>query len=369
MHMKVAIRIGYRVDLNDNEGCNELQKIKSLGIIELEQEEYQICRKCNAQTLIDSIFRNEKSSKCSGCGKTIQLSNNRITSNKINKINYSAIKKICEEKIVNAVGKENCEYDTDRRMWICKYNGKVFPIFTSQFSSYNMFIVGQNETDWLCIMLDPDMLSGNINYYNEYNFVRFENLLNDDFDLKNILDALSASYTPNSFFELDQKFDSFIKSIKPTDFEKKFIDDFLEELQAKQQQLKTFFNFLSSRRSTIINSKIVKLGGAGNPDFISIDLLEYLQECMKPNKIGEAKRYYRSTSFTVDDFGVAILHAHESDTLSIISTNKIQPEVWKTVMDTRQIKNYYKHTIMDKDTILLLINVLQMDNLLSTDKK
>jgi ribosomal protein L40E len=366
--MKIAIRLGYSVDANDTERYRELQILKELGIIEISEEVYQVCRKCNARTLIDPTFLRERSSKCSGCEKTIQITKNQIISFRINGINYPVVKKICEERIASVIGKENCKYDVDRRMWVCKHNGKAIPIFVSHFSSYNAFILGQNEEDWLCIMLDPDMLSGNIHHYNEYNFIKFVDLLKDNIELKSTIDALSSSYTPNSFFELDQKFDSFIKSINPTDFEKRFIDDFLGELQAKQQQLKTFFNYLSSRRSTIINSKIVKLGGAGNPDFISIDLLEYLQECLKPNKIGEAKRYYRTTSFAVKDFAVATLHAHDSDTLSIVSTNKIQPEVWKTIIDMRQINKYYKHTIMDKDIILLLINVLQMQDLLSIEK-
>jgi hypothetical protein len=107
------------------------------------------------------------------------------------------------------------------------------------------------------------------------------------------------------------------------------------------------------------------MGGPGNPDFASLDLLEYLQECLKPDKIGEAKRYFANSTFTVEQFGKAQAHALGEDTVSIVSTNKIQPEVWRLVIQTRSKEKYYKHTILEKDTILLLISVLKLDYLLA----
>jgi len=89
------------------------------------------------------------------------------------------------------------------------------------------------------------------------------------------------------------------------------------------------------------------MSGAANPDFATINLLDYLQEGLKLGKIDEVKRYFRSI-FTVDEFAKAVLHADGEDTVAIVSTNKIQPEVWRFVINSKAKENY-KHIIIDKN--------------------
>jgi hypothetical protein len=266
------------------------------------------------------------------------------------------------------VGKDNCAYDRDQRIWICSKNNRKIPVFVSEVSSYNQYLSGQPDSGWLCIVLDWEKEKGILNYYNKIHFTKFEDVLEDKIDLSEVVGELTTSFTLNVTLEHKQEFEYLVSSISPSEFEKQFIEKFLKGIQEKADLLKEFFNFLCIRKNTITNSKIVLMGGPANPDFAMIDLLEYLQEGLKPEKIGEAKRFLGSTTFTVSDFGTAQAHAIGADTVFILSTNKIQPEVWRLILETRNKERYFKHVIIDKDTILLLISVLRMNHLVSQER-
>lgn len=362
--MSVSIRKGYSVGTTEPERVEELKRLESLGILSLKQEEWQTCKKCHTPNLIDESFRREKSSTCTNCCKIIQYSEKATTHHTVNSVNYRKIAEICGQKLAKVVGIANCLYDKDQRIWICSHNGKRIPIFVSQFSSYNQYFGGDQESSWLCILVDWEKEQGIVNHYNQLHFLKFEDILYDRINLAEKIAGVATEFAPNFAVELSYRFDSFIKPMKPSEFEK-FIDQFINGIREKADVLKNFFAFLSARKNTIVNSKVILIGGPGNPDFALIDLLEYLQEGLRPDKIGEVKRYFRSTQFTVEDFGKAQAHAIGSDTISIISTNKIQPEVWRLILETRNKEKYFKHVVIEKSTILLLISVLKLDYLLS----
>jgi hypothetical protein len=361
--MSVAIRQGYHVGCSEFDRVDELLKLESQGIINLKKEEWQTCKKCLSPNLVDESFRREGSTICSICGKIIQYSKNSSLHYKVTGVNFNTIIKICNQKLIEAMGNANCLYDKDQRNWICSYNQKKVPIFASQISSYNQYVAESQESSWLCILIDWEKERRIVNHYNRIHFMKFEDILYDRTDLGEAIVEVATDFALNPALGLADRFDTFVKSMKPTDFERRFIDQFINGVREKTELLKRFLNFLSARKNTIVNSKVILIGGPGNPDFATIDLLDYLQEGLKPSKIGEAKRYCRSTQFTVDDFGKAQAHAIGSDTVSIVSTNKIQPEVWRLVLATRDKEGYFKHVIIEKDTILLLMNVLKLDNL------
>lgn len=365
--MSVAIRMGYNVWSTEAERVGKLKALESQGILNLEKDEWQTCRKCKTQNIIDEKFKFEKISTCSNCGKTINLSKNVLTRYTVSSINYKNVVRICDGKLKKAIGKENCVYDKEQRTWICSLNGRKVPVFISEISSYNQYVNERADSNWLCILLDWEKEKGVINHYNQLHFVKIEDILEDKLELDKILKELVLSFDPNVTVVLTQQFDSFIKSVSPTKFEKAFIDSFLNGIRERADLLKDFFSFLSSRKKTIVNSKVVLIGGPANPDFVMINLLEYLQEGLRPDKVGEVKRYYRSTTFSVNEFGVAQAHALGADTVSIVSTNKIQPEVWRLVWETRKKEGYFKHVIFERDTIILLINVLKLGHLLSSN--
>lgn len=125
--------------------------------------------------------------------------------------------------------------------------------------------------------------------------------------------------------------------------------------------------FLSSQRNSIVNAKIIFMGYSANPDFALINIFKYLQNALQPDKIGEAKRYQdrcEFAKFEYTDFGVVLGHARGANTLSIVSTNKIVPAVWRQVVEERDAEGNYKNVILEKDTLLLLVKVLEMEDLL-----
>jgi hypothetical protein len=363
--MSVSIRQGYSVGSTEPERTKELKRLESLGILSLRKEEWQNCRKCHTPNFVDENFRREKSSTCSNCGKIIQYSKNVTTRHTVSSVNYEKIVEICGQKLTTVVGKANCFYDKDQRIWVCSHNNKRIPVFVSQISSYNQYVSGGQESSWLCILIDWEKEQGIVDYYNQLHFMKFEDVLDDKINLAEKIAGVATEFAPNFAVELAHKFDSLVAPMKPSDFEKRFIDQFINGIREKADVLKSFFSFLSARKNTIVNSKVILIGGPANPDFAMIDLLEYLQEGLRPDKIGEAKRYFRSTQFTVEDFGKAQAHAIGSDTISIVSTNKIQPEVWRLILETRNKETYFKHVIIEKDTILLLISALKLYHLLS----
>jgi len=172
---------------------------------------------------------------------------------------------------------------------------------------------------------------------------------------------------------LETKFNDFIKGIKSPEFEAEFVNKLIQRLKEKAVELERYLSFLSAQKDTITNSKAVFMGWAANADFALINLHEYLQQAFKPDKIREAKRYHhsdlRSTRFSWSDFADALAHADGSDTLFIVSTNNIAPSVWRHVIEKRRNAGYFKNVIIEKDTILLLIKVLGIEDLISSDTK
>ena len=138
-------------------------------------------------------------------------------------------------------------------------------------------------------------------------------------------------------------------------------------IKKRHTNLKTLFSQLSSIKNTILNTKFVNVGGPGQPDFLFIDLLEYLQDALKPEKIGEMK-CYTTTDFKIDHIGKAIFHSKSHDTLSIVSTNNIHPFVWSGIVDYKKQEGYYKHVIIDQDLMMFLIYNLDMSDLIDITK-
>lgn len=54
-------------------------------------------------------------------------------------------------------------------------------------------------------------------------------------------------------------------------------------------------------------------------------------------------------------------HSKNGDNLFIVSTNNIQTEVWTNIVDTWRINNYYNNVLLDKDLILFLASILEID--------
>lgn len=364
--MSVSIRKGFRVKENEIAKVNTLKKFESLGILQLSADKVQYC-KCNAPHKLEGMFLHEGKFTCS-CGRNIRVSKSASTEYTVNTIHYDKIVQICKVTLSEAVGKTNYSFDEKQRSWICNYNGKRIPVFISEISSYNQYVAEQSDSCWLCLVLDWAAFKGNLNYYNEIHFVRIEDILNETIRLPEELDLLTTQCNTNVSIELGEKFDTFVSSISWQQFER-FAKRFLDEIKKKVVVLDQFISFLSARRNTIVNSKVVLLGGPANPDFVVIDLLDYLQHALKPGKFGEVKHYVDS-ELRLPKYGVSLIHAGtKSSTLCIVATNNVDPELWKFVLDTKKEVGYFKHIILERDTLVLLIRALGMEDLLSIEAK
>jgi hypothetical protein len=201
------------------------------------------------------------------------------------------------------------------------------------------------------------------------NFLPIEEVIQGRVDIHERLEIIGTKFNTNHSLELEKKFNEFIKPISGTTFESEFIDSFWKAIKDKEVALERYLRFLSKHNSTIINSKVVFMGYAANPDFAVVNLHEYLQEALKPNKIGEAKRYrcdnLHSTEFTWEEFSVGLAHADEADALFVLSTNDIAPSVWRRVVEKHQSLKRFKIVIIDNDLILLLLEVLGIEDILS----
>lgn len=366
--MSVPIRKGYHTI--DVKKVEELKKKEQRKIIELIEEKYQYCKNCDTKIIVNEQFLREGVKTCSVCKKTARPLVNTISQFKISKINYKQLIKLYAEELNRSIGENSVTFDKERHCWIYVFKGKSIPIVLSKVSSYNQYINNKPDLCWLCIVIDWEANKDKLNNYNVLNFVRIEDIFQHKINLSEQLALIATNFNSNITLELEKKFDEFIKPISGPTFELEFIERFVKAIKEKTVDLEQYLHFLSEQKDTITNSKVVFMGWAGNPDFAVINLHEYLQEALKPDKIGEAKRYHcdnlHSTQFTFNDFSVALAHADGADTLFILSTNNIAPSVWRRVIEKRQNVGYFKHVIIDKDTILLLIKVLGIENFMST---
>src|ERR1700690_1429990 len=114
--MSVPIRIGYHT--NNALNIAELKKLQSLEIVELIEEKYQYCKKCQTKIGVNSQFLAEGLKTCPICAKTATLSNNAFSVFKIDKINYKKIIELIHKALDSAVGQKAVSYDEERHSWV-----------------------------------------------------------------------------------------------------------------------------------------------------------------------------------------------------------------------------------------------------------
>jgi hypothetical protein len=268
-------------------------------------------------------------------------------------INTARVIQTVNDQLTAKLGQGNVTFDKSVNSWTCQVKERSVPVFVTQISSPGLYIE-KSESSWLSVVLDWDRERPLINHYNALHFLPLESFLEGDGRIKEALFILSESYPPCAGPALSRKFDTFISSVTPGYFEKQFVDDFFSGLKAHSEDLTTYIGFLTKMKSTCMNSKIVFIGGPGQEDFVVFDLAEYIQAGLAPGRMGEAKRFSKAR-FTSSQFSTAEMHAHGADTLYVIATNDVQPQVWDEVWEAHLRHGYFQKVIFDKSLILLLI--------------
>ena len=363
--MDVPIAEGYNVWSFQTTEVQELKHLEANGIISLRKEEYLSCKNCNEYIRVNQQILNEGIIPCPNCNKRITNSQDKQTKLIVEKVNRRKIKKSIH-KLLGAFFSERCTVIASSNYWVCEHNGKRVPVFISEISSYNHFINNTEDFGWLCIVINWSANKGRLNYYNHLNFLALQEILANPAKLKERIEIIATDFTSPPTVDLLRQFDDYVDSCLPDEFEKIFVEKFISKIKEKSALVGRYLSFLSMQRNSIVNSKIVFMGYSANPDFGSINISKYLQKGLQPDKIGEVKRYQdrcKYAKFDYPDFAVVLGHARGANTLSIISTNKIAPAVWRQVIEERDAEGNYKNVLLEKDTLLLLIKVLGMEDL------
>jgi len=359
----LPIRRGYSFDKDEQSKLTQAKKLEKNKIVSLMQTSFTHCKQCGNEVEIDEQFRKLKKATCSHCDKMVGLPTKAREKVVINQVNYDVI----IEKVQSLVSKVNgakVEFDDKRIVWHVTYGGKIIPVSILELSSANLFLLTSHGEGCLFIILDKDKNGSIINDSNSFQFIDFSTLLDSAASIKESIVKLATTFNQNYSIELETRFGKILSEMrKDADFEA-WAKRFFEGMKANYNELVNFLNYLLLHQNTILNTKTILLGGPGTSDFLVIDLRQYLHDGLKPEKFGEAKKFL-ATRFDVNHYGKALVHSLEEDTLFIVSTNDIQKEVWGKLHDMKVKVGYYKHVLLDRDLILILINSLKLQNLLS----
>jgi hypothetical protein len=177
-------------------------------------------------------------------------------------------------------------------------------------------------------------------------------------NMRSAIETISVDIQPRSSTKEEQLNRAIAKG--PYFFENEFLSFFVKKIREKDAVLRSFLARIK-QLGQLMNTKLVTLGAAGDSDFYFIPLAEYILEGLNPDKHGEVKAYCESSQFNMDKYGKANLHAYNHDLLIIVSTNNVQKEVWKTIITVRDAEHRFKHVLFDREIMLLLLGVLDID--------
>ena len=331
-------------------------------MIEIEPQVYKIC-KCGNTILIDKNFSKNTSYECFNCHRIVRVPNNPEIRYTIKKVKHGTIISKITKKLKSIFS--NISFDGKRRLWRLKNeNGAVYrTILLYGISSHNCTL-SMTFGETIILYLDYNDIHSMVNEINKSTFIWvYDDILNNPENFKKLESSLSYENTLN-YSHLEETFDKFMDKVTWQDFEKNFVPQFLSNLQKNFQKLELLLRQLSNAEFSIINQKFIKIGGQGQSDYFTINLKEYLEEGMKPNRFGEIKSYGNSY-FSFSDYGKTIAHSLSAPNTIIISTNNVQHEVWVNIIGYKNKYGYYMNVLIDKDLLLYLINAIGLQFLIT----
>ncbi|MCJ8306423.1 MAG: hypothetical protein HRU07_05170 [Nitrosopumilus sp.] len=301
--MSIPIRKGYAVKSHDQEKVSEIKFLELNKFITTSNRKLVTCNRCSSINLITSN-NIENYLICKKCRKKISIHKTE-TDIQISSVNYKKIINHLNNLIESLEVPSN--FDKYRNCWTVEINSKIIPVLIPDISSSNSILTQTEKEGTLYVMLDREKISPNINSINKSQFIEFYEILHSSDQLKEKIKEVSEKFLQNTSIKIECKLDKLLFNLDPYQFEE-FCTVFLNSIKEKQDKLVSFYRYLSNKKSTLINSKIIPLGGPSNPDFYIIDLLDYLESAIQPGQFGEIKRYIKTTRFTFEDFSKAVMH-------------------------------------------------------------
>lgn len=353
----IPLRKGYSLNSTETKSVQEMEKLEKIGVLVTAIKKNVLCNKCKKLNPI-STDNIENYIRCSECGKRVSTHNSNMEK-VIEQINYDEIIK----RISSLISESgfNFQFDKDRNFWLIKLNDKNIPMLIPRISNAVFITANSDQDTSLFITLTKEDGMTLKNNMNSSQFIEFQQIYEyADIFSKFLIDA-STTFDQNYSCELEIKFDKMLEKISFQDFEK-FCEDFLNALKENHSKVSSFYSYLDRKKDTVINFKVVRLGGPASSDFHILALSNYLQSGLRPELFGESKRY-RKARFTWADFSSAYAHSKGKDTLFLVSTNEVQIEVWNSIIDSKK-ENKYSLVLLDKDCILILIKCIELEYLM-----
>jgi len=359
---EIPLRRGFFAFENENDIIAVLDQLNRIGLVSLVKDELIKCKKCGNFVIVDRKFKIKGSGICHNCGKIVTMPKITFNRTRLSDVNFIKIIKYVDDQLKQIFKDSPLVFDKFGKYWIVERDKqkRIISIYgiSNAASIYSII-----EDDEIVIFLDPAEIHPRITNYTKSRFIYLlDPIFNDPEKFIALLESIDYSKTLN-YLELKDQLNSFIEKSDPHEFETIFAPQFIAAIREKSKELKHLLDTLHSVKDTIVNTKYVSIGGPGQSDFALVDLFEYLQEGLKPEKLGEMKCYPKD-SFTMDDFGKAIAHATSKDTLCIVSTDDIHKFVWAKILEYKSVTGYYIHVIIDRDLMLFLIHNLGLMTLI-----
>jgi hypothetical protein len=234
------------------------------------------------------------------------------------------------------------------------------------WSNFNFFLPPEGAGAWLCITTDYETNRNALNSLDRKKIIDIVEVLETEGKVLKIIHEVGLDYDQVPSFEQESRFDALLKELSYDEFET-LVTRFLDRLKGNKSGLGKYYRFLSQYEDTFVNTKYVKGGGPGLPDFLSFNLKNYIESGLAPDRIGECKMYLKSR-IKIEDYNEAVSMAqhHGGEFLMVASTNDVAPSVWHNIHEARKGVRY-PQVLFDKDTLLLLSNVSGEDLTLQAD--
>ena len=344
-----------------------LESLKKQGFVD-----YEVMKYCKCYNINDRDYDNDHGETCNGeliitekveetgwgiatCGRKIYLDDKNEFFNKYKvMIKYRTVFRFLK-KVLEEVG-VTCKWSGSDGMFHCDYKEKDF-ILVPYDMCINDFVLTNAELKSPIIYLSIGPLPiSQMNILNEWKYLSLAQILCDEKreNLKERITCVTNELTNNMPQKAMLDFEKFLERIKSGHLFEDFVTCLFEVLKAHPLELRGYLDLLQKNKENIIGSKTIKIGGAGNPDFIQFQKYKYIEAGLKSEKSGEIKRYTEASLNEGQFWKIIHKHARGKENVLIVTTKKkISPSIWLAVRESYLENNReWKHIIWDRWTLL-----------------
>ncbi len=321
--------------------------------IEIEEKKVLKCQNCDEEIEFDDCSTQLPICRC---GRQIRPSEKHIRIKRIiENVRYITILQEVKRKISTIAP---VELDKHRMVLKLHYAQKSIYVIFPEISNFTYILSENKGKNCIFVYLDHRRSLRKLAPWKQKAYYLLEFLRQDSEEVEELIQSIARDIptSPEKSSEIwfDEVVSAWNEKERPYNFEK-FVVNLLKELR---ETLPKFLTTLHTQYgNTLLNSKVVRIGGPGMPDFHIINLYSYLSS-IKPEKYGEAKAYFKSR-FSEMDYSEGVRHAKEGELLMITATNNVAPSVWRDIVEMRERKGYYKHVLIDRELLLLLISLVK----------